>query len=99
MKTFQYTIVTVALGGLALVVAPLVSGDSQRAEAKAGPLLLKQAAPVPAPAPVLAAEPPKPVVPPVVPKRTRNLKAADDFFAGPIVYLEINFEPQEWEYL
>ncbi len=91
MKTFQYTLATLALGGLALVIVPLVSGDPQRVEVKAAPLLLAQAAPAP--------EPPKTVVPPVVPKRTKNLAAADAFFAGPVVHLEFKFAPEEWEYL
>jgi hypothetical protein len=66
-------------------------------------------APVPAPAPPAAtpAPPATPATPPAVPEATKqNLpkkdkqrKAADEFFSGPIVYLEFEFKPEEWEYI
>ena len=60
--------------------------------------------PPPGTAPTPAAQPGKPAPPNAkdlekAQKRAKNKRLADDFLAGPIVRLEVNLEPAEWDKL
>ncbi len=53
---------------------------------------------------VAAQQPPIPVAkvlpdPPVLGKKEKHHKHADEFFAGPVMHLEFKFQPKEWENL
>lgn len=54
----------------------------------------------PVPGAPVAAAPATPLpTPQKLPKKEKNRKNADEFFLGPVVHLEFQFKPEEWEYL
>ncbi len=68
--------------------------------ALAATIVAQKAAPVPAPPPQLPPTPAKPeATKQNLQKKDKHKKAADEFFLGPVVHLEIQFKPADWEFI